>query len=246
MRLSSVVAALALTACSAAEPPKTASSQFLYVWSGDSARKASDFLAVIDASPTSPSYGEVVAAVPSGKAGSSPHHTEDALGANSHLLANGFGAGETWLYDLSAPRTPKVLTSFTDRAGLSSPHSFTRLANGNVLATFQYAGGGPPRGAHAHGATPPARPASPARTTGGLVEMSERGDVVRSGSAADTTIADRYIYPYSVLPLPRFDRALSTTTDMDEANEKATSQWVQLWRLSDLKLLRSVALPPGP
>ncbi|MEO7454997.1 MAG: hypothetical protein ABIY52_01965, partial [Gemmatimonadaceae bacterium] len=103
----------------------------------------------------------------------------------------------------------------------------------------------PPAG-HAHGAAPSAHPASPARTTGGLVEMSERGDVVRSGSAADTTIADRYIYPYSVLPLPRFDRALSTTTDMDEANAKAMSQWVQLWRLSDLKLLRSVALPAGP
>ena len=33
---------------------------------------------------------------------------------------------------------------------------------------------------------------------------------------------------------------------MDEANKQATSEWVQLWRLSDLKLLRSIALKPGP
>ena len=30
------------------------------------------------------------------------------------------------------------------------------------------------------------------------------------------------------------------------ANKSATSPWVQFWRLSDLTLLRSIALPPGP
>jgi hypothetical protein len=33
---------------------------------------------------------------------------------------------------------------------------------------------------------------------------------------------------------------------MDTANAKATGQWVQVWRLSDLKLLKSIALKPGP
>ena len=46
--------------------------------------------------------------------------------------------------------------------------------------------------------------------------------------------------------MPAVDRAVSTTTDMDDANKAATSEWVQFWRLSDLKLLRSIALPPGP
>jgi hypothetical protein len=91
-----------------------------------------------------------------------------------------------------------------------------------------------------------AEPVPGGHTTGGLVEMDERGTVIQSVSASDTTIADRYIYPYSVLPIPSLDRALSTTTDMDEANKPATSQWVQLWRLSDLTLLRTVALPAGP
>lgn len=33
---------------------------------------------------------------------------------------------------------------------------------------------------------------------------------------------------------------------MDAANTKAMSEWVQFWRLFDLKLLRSIALKPGP
>lgn len=49
-----------------------------------------------------------------------------------------------------------------------------------------------------------------------------------------------------MLPLPAFDRAVSTTTDMDEAHTEATSEWIQFWRLSDLTLLRSLALEPGP
>lgn len=84
------------------------------------------------------------------------------------------------------------------------------------------------------------------RSTGGLVEMDERGHPIRSGSASDAAIEDKRIYPYSVLPLPAFGRAVSTTTDMDEANTTATSEWVQIWRLSDLKLLRSIALKAGP
>lgn len=75
--------------------------------------------------------------------------------------------------------------------------------------------------------------------------MDERGNPFRSGSASDPAVADR-VYPYSVLPLPALDRAVSTTTDMDPSSKNATSEWVQFWRLSDLTLLRSIALEPGP
>ena len=227
-----------------ASPPKE---EYLFVWAGDSAGTSSDFLGVIDASPSSPGYGSVVASVPTGVAGSHPHHTETVLAANGHLLANGFHAGRTWLYDVSAPRSPKILTSFGDLAGLSHPHTYVRLPNGNVLATFQYradSAAATPGMSHAPDAKPAVAAAT--QTTGGLVEMDERGTVIRSVSASDPAIPDRYIYPYSVLPVAAIDRALSTTTDMDETNRKATSQWVQLWRLSDLTLLRTIALPPGP
>ena len=235
--------AMAFAACRAERSP--ASGEYLYVWAGDSAGKASDVLAVIDAAPSSPTYGAVVASLPTGVAGTHPHHTEAELGPNNHLLANGFHAGRTWLYDLSTPREPKILTSFGDVAGFSHPHTYVRLPNGHVLATFQYKADSAAPSAtagHEHDAAPPAV----AHTTGGLVEMDERGTVIRSASASDAAIPDRYIYPYAVLPIERVDRAVSTTTDMDEANKNATSQWVQLWRLSDFELLRTVALPPGP
>ncbi|HZK79018.1 MAG TPA: hypothetical protein VFC35_08920, partial [Gemmatimonadaceae bacterium] len=79
-----------------------------------------------------------------------------------------------------------------------------------------------------------------------LVEMDERGRVLRSGDASDASIQEKHIYPYSVLPMPSINRAVSTTTDMNEADTLATSEWLQFWRLSDLKLLRSIALKPGP
>jgi hypothetical protein len=56
--------------------------------------------------------------------------------ADGHLLANGFHAGRTWLFDLTTPREPRILTSFGDRAGFSHPHTFFRMTNGHVLATF--------------------------------------------------------------------------------------------------------------
>jgi hypothetical protein len=226
---------VAFAGCSRGTTP----GEYLFVWAGDSSAKVSDFLAVIDANPASPQYGAVVTSLPTGMIGTHPHHTEGEMPANGHLLANGFHAGRTWLFDLSQPRQPKILTSFADVAGFSHPHTFIRLANGHVLATFQYkadsatarAGGMAMDGEH---------------STGGLVEMDERGTVIRSGSGSDGAIADKRIFPYSVLPMPAIDRAVSTTTDMNEENKKATSEWVQFWRLSDLKLLRSIALKPGP
>lgn len=230
----------AATACDRAASP----GQYLFVWAGDSAAKASDFLAVIDANPGSAKYGSVVTSLPTGVIGTHPHHTEAEMPTDRHLLANGFHAGRTWLFDLSDPLKPKILDSFGDVAGYGYPHTYLRLADGNVLSTFQYKADSSPKemkmpehggmwlgGVHA---------------TGGLVEMDERGHVIRSGSAADSSIPGKFVSPYSVVALSAADRAVSTTTDMDQADTSSKAEWVQFWRLSDLKLLKSIALKPGP
>jgi len=241
----SLVATLSLTGCDTAPAAKPTSppGSYLFLWAGDADDKASDFLAVIDADPASPRYGAIVASLPTGDAGTHPHHTEHEMSATGHLLANGFHAGRTWLFDLTQPLEPRILASFDDLAGFSHPHTFIRMDNGNVLATFQYAASGK-SGHHGHEAESVSTKAE--NVTGGLVEMTERGEVIRAASARDPRISDPRIYPYSVLPLPGIDRAVSTTTDMDHLNEKATSEWVQFWRLSDLTLLKSIALNPGP
>lgn len=119
----------------------------------------------------------------------------------------------------------------------SHPHTYVRLANGHGLTTFQY---------KADSSASATMVMDGEHPTGGLVQMDERGTVIRSRSAVDTSIADKRVFPYSVLEMPAIDRAVSTTTDMDPADKKATSEWVQLWRLSDLTLLKSIALRPGP
>ena len=232
-----IVFAIVLCICAGCHP---AAGPYLVLWAGDSAGKASDFLAVIDANPASQRYGAILASLPTGVPGTHPHHTEAVMPANDHLLANGFHAGRTWLFDLSQPLQPRIVTSFGDVGGYSHPHSYVRLVNGHVLATFQYRAGLADSGEHA------GMSMGGVHNTGALVEMDERGTLLRSGSASDTTIADRRLYPYSVLPIPAIDRAVSTTTDMDDTDSAATAEWIQFWRLSDLTLLRSVALKPGP
>src|SRR5574337_1766072 len=226
MRVALTLAAFLIAGCASRRAPPAGA--YLYLWAGDSSRQASDFLAVIDADPASRQYGRVLTSVSTGMPGGHPHHTEHEMARDGHLLANDFMTGRTWLFDLTRPRTPRVLTSFGDVAGFSHPHSFIRMADGKLLATFQYRSGITPA------------------VTGGLVEMDERRTSIQSVSARDTAIADPQLFPYSVLPIPALDRAVSTTTNMDQSDTVATGQWVQVWRLSDLQLLRSIALPPGP
>ena len=248
-----VAATRATTVTPATRTPAVSASQadirppahsYVFLWVSDSTHKASDFIAVLDADASSPRYGQVVRSLPVGAAGMA-HHTEAELAPDGHLLANDFALGRTWLFDLSNATSPTILTSFTDLGGFSHPHSFIRLANGHVLATYQYLADSEPRGAMHSMNHMTDMKGTGRHFTGGLVEMTERGDLVRSGSAADPAPGARYLYPYSVAVIPGADRAISTTTDMDMADTAATSEWLQVWRVSDLKLLRSFPLPPG-
>jgi hypothetical protein len=200
---------------------------YLFAWCGDDDKTASDFLAVIDADPASPHYGQVLATVPTGVAGSIPHHTEVEMPAGGLLMANGFEAGRTWIFDLRQPLKPRVVTSFGDLGGYMHPHTFFRLPNGNVLATFQYHGGHDPK---AEG--------------GGLVEIDNTGHAVRAGSAMDPAAVEELIRPYSIELLPAFDRVVSTNSAMH--GQDGNSRTVQVWQFSNLQVLRTLVLPPGP
>jgi hypothetical protein len=79
-------------------------------------------------------------------------------------------------------------------------------------------------------------------TAGGLVELTAAGKVVRS-SAADYPGADPGLRVYSGAIVPALDRIVTTTTDMDEEFE--ASRNLQIWRLSDLALLRTFPLRDG-
>ena len=215
--LSASACALMLLAPVAPEPAR-----YLFVWAGDAEGKASDFLTVLDVTPGQPTYGKVVGSVAAGAVGTSPHHTEYALSESGFLFANGFDAGKSFIFDVRDPLRMKLVRAFDDIDGYGHPHSFVRLPNGHVLATFSMKHG--ERG-------------------GGLVEMDDDGRVIRTASAVDPSVPDVLIRPYSIAVLPNLDRLLSTSSPMSFL--EGTGVAVQVWRLSDLKLLRTIRLSPG-
>jgi 56kDa selenium binding protein (SBP56) len=218
------------------------SSPYLFVWTGDGDEKDFDFLAVIDAKPDSPTYGLVVATLPVGVRATSPHHTEYEFPVGSTLFANGWGAGRTFIIDLTNPRKPRLSGQFTQTPDYGFPHSFARLPNGNVLATFQV---------KSKGYEPP----------GGLVELDARGKFLRASSADVPGIDNKkLLWPYSLTILPQIDRVVSTSTEMglpgwavpaahgsaDHQHTLTDTHHIQIWSLKDLRLLTTIPLPPSP
>jgi hypothetical protein len=74
------------------------------------------------------------------------------------------------------------------------------------------------------------------------VELDSAGRVIRSAPAAAPLI-DPTIRPYSLAVVPALDRVVTTATDM---HLQVRSRAVQIWHLSDLALLHTLLLPPGP
>lgn len=218
IRLLPAFAVLALAALTPQQTPR-----YLYVWAGDADKKTSDFLAVIDVTPQRSTYGRVVASVAAGAVGTNPHHTEYTLSETGFLFANGFNSGKSFVFDVRDPMRPKVVRAFEDIGGYRHPHSFVRLPNGNVLVSFH----------HKHG-----------EAGGGLVELNNDGHVVRSVSAVDPSVPDILIRPYSIAVLQQLDRLLTTSSPMSFLEGSGIA--VQVWRMSDLKLLKTIRLAPGP
>lgn len=217
-------------------------SELLYVWAGDVDERESDFLAVVDAQPGSSTYGQILKTVAVDGHGHVPHHTEYELGPSRTLFANGWGTGSTFIFDFSNALEPRVSGSFTDRGNYTYPHSYARLPNGHVLATFQSSG-------------------SDYRASGGLVELAADGSFVRAVSGASPDVPAAEHWPYSLLVLADVDRLITTNTRMglpaewrsamqaardpshQHVNQDVKSTHVQIWRLSDLALLHTLKLP---
>ena len=136
--------------CSSENSPDSAESSstavpssFLYVWAADEDQASgdTDFLAVLDSNPNSPSYGEVISTAAVGAVGTNAHHAEPVAPIGSLLFANGYESGRTFLFDLSSPSRPVMLRELEPIEGFAYPHSFLRLDDGTLLATFQYGDG---------------------------------------------------------------------------------------------------------
>ena len=213
----------------------------LYVWAGGEDRQNSDFLTVIDARPESKSYGQVISTTSVNESGTMPHHTEYEFPKDGVLFANGW-AGTRRSFSISEVRLFRESRENSDRCrGYSFLHSMVRLPNGHVLATFQGKGN----------AYVP---------TGALVELDEQGQVVRLSSASAPGVKNSLIWPYSLAVLPAVDRVVMSSFVMGFPDwvslppgswsqskiDSTDTKHLQIWSLSNLKLLATIALPPSP
>lgn len=204
----------------------TGPAPLLYIWAGDLDKNPndSDFLAVLDSDPDSATYGEVLASEPVGAVGTNPHHTESSVPSGAAFFANGYDAGRTFLFDLTEPDRPHLSGELAPVPGLEFPHSFLRLENDDLIATMQYGDG--------------RIPGNP----GGLARFDRDANLVSMTSAADPAFAGEQIRPYSVEAIPTLDRVITTSRTMHIFREQAADV-VQIWRLSDLALLRTLRVP---
>jgi hypothetical protein len=221
--------ALALTLL--AGTPAAHASQYLYTWAMETrdptvpvppvASMGRDFLAVFDVAPESKEFGRLVAMLPVGERAQMAHHTNYTMPADGRLFASDYRSGQAFVFDLRDPAKPRLLASFADAGPYTHPHSFERVDNGHTLVAYQFRG-------------------APDDAAGALVELDDGGKVIRMSDASDPDV-EKFIRPYSIQAVPKLDRVVTTSADMLPTDE--ASHVVQVWRLSDLKLLKTVVLP---
>ena len=202
----------------------TGPARYLYVWAGtaDSSHPGVDMMTVLDANPSSPRYGTVLSALTVDSNGRMPHHTEFVLPATGPLFANDYTGDKSFLVDFSTPASPKFAGRVAKVPNGRRLHSFLRLPNGHVLATVQFGD------------------SSVAGAPGGLAEFDGQGKLVRTGWSRDSAFPGARIRTYALTAVEASDRVVTTSAPMDT---EQTANVVQVWRLSDLTLLKTLPVP---
>ena len=212
------------------KPAKT-----LYIWAGDQARQAPDFLAVINFDQESPDYGKVIKTVPipfPGAVGNEPHHCH--LSADENILACGGllsllrGQNGIFFFDVTEARDPKFL--FSTSAPLSSiTDDFLPLAGGGFLVTQMGSatGGAPGRVAEFDANLNLVRewPENPPQDGFNPHGISARPEV-------NLMVTSDFILPASTLNVVPGDPVLRGT--------------IRVWDLAKREILRTVAIPGSP
>jgi selenium-binding protein 1 len=139
--------ALASVVVAGRDPDRRAASErYLFVWAGDQARHAPDFLTVVNFDERSPDYGRVMTTEPlsgPGATGNEPHHV--GLSRDGNILAAGGllsvlkGQPEIFFFDVSQPTSPRFVSSI-DPPLSSVTDEFHALPDGGFLVTMM---GGP-------------------------------------------------------------------------------------------------------
>src|SRR5436309_13933496 len=106
-----VAAALGIAVGCARRPelPLFTGEPYLIVWAGDADRQNSDFLAVLDADPTSASYGKVLRTYPVRSRGNEPNALTAAPRADRRVFATALLTSRTFVFDLRQPLAGRLI-----------------------------------------------------------------------------------------------------------------------------------------
>jgi hypothetical protein len=222
------------------ETPLFTGEPYLVVWAGDADRQSSDFLAVLDADPTSPSYGKVLKTYPVRSRGNEPQALNDAPRADRRVFGTGLLTNRTFVFDLRQPLAGRLVHVDEPAPGrqLAAPHRPVTLPNGHVAVTCADPAGyrGDPRELLG-------RP-------GGLVELDADGGFVRESSGTDPAARHLIVAPFGAATAPAIDRLATTNAGHGYAattrGERMPGISVQIWKLAGLALQRTVVLDAGP
>ena len=214
---------------------------YLAVWAGDADRQHADFLAVLDASPTSPSYGRVLETYPVRARGNEPQRLNALARDDRRVLATGVLANRVFAFDLRDPLVGRL--AGVDEAGPGrrfwAPHEVVTLPNGHVVVacsdTARYRGDDPRELLGA---------------PGGLVELTADGAFLREIPAADPEARHLILAPNGAAAAPSLGRLVTTNTakgyTATARAERMPGISVQVWTYPQLVLLRTVVLEAGP
>lgn len=233
MRHGSIHAALAilvLGACSPKtvdQPTVPAGDNHAYVWSMSMDSTGRDALLVLDVDTMSAGYGTVIGEAILERGGMMPHHIERRVHADGRLIANTWKANTSWVFDVSTPTQPRVVSTFQTAGNVMGwAHDFSRVPSGNTLVAFNGGSGdytGP----------------------GGIAEVDAEGAVVQSAMATMQGLGDTAATPYVVTALPTRDRALVGLGEMGMGRDYHYHDvsMLQLWSTKPLAPLAMIPLP---
>jgi hypothetical protein len=242
---------LCLLGCSSwvsAGPPaqEHGAGRFLLVWAGDADRHDDDFMAIIDVRSDSSTFGHILGTVPVGSRDNEPHHIDLTLRGDGTVWASGVISGRTFIFDVSHPPEIKLLKvdEPNPERARTPPHIYAFLPNGHTIATAMDMRFHPRPGSEAGANHPHGDPAP-----GGLLEFDVKGNYIREISAGDVDSSEKSVSPYGMDIKPDVDRVLTTNAAhgwLPASKELEPGTSVQIWRMSDLKRLRTVSFAPGP
>jgi selenium-binding protein 1 len=232
--LTLVIAAAAILGCQRKEPPKVAAGPYLYVWAGDQARTAPDFLAVVNFDASSPDYGKIITTVPlpdPGATWNEPHHV--GLSADGKTLACGGllsvlkGQKEIFFFDLADPKAP-TLVDAADPPLSGVADEFAALGGGGFLVTMM----GGAQGHH----------------PGRVVEFDANRRIVAEHPSVPP---DDGFNPHGIAIRPEMNLMVTSDFICPSSTLHAVKGdlvlrgSVRVWDLAERKILRTVRVGPG-